>query len=98
MPAMRSDDAIEAISEAIRRESDAQMVKFEEYLSGKVSTRGLNSYERELGSMRKKVEQYAELLSVNLGDLLDRSKTILGGIQAARLVDPSEDQAAAVAE
>ena len=85
IPAMRTEDAVEAILAAVRGEAETQLQELEEYLSGeKVSTRGLNAAERKLKALREKTEHYAQLLGVALPDLAEKSLILLGAIGAAR--------------
>ena len=85
IPALQSDDAVEAILMAFRKEVEEQMERLEEYLGGTVSTRGLNAWERDLGKLRLKTDQYAKLLGVALPDLSEKAVTLVGALNAARV-------------
>jgi len=86
MPAMRSEEAVEAILASVRREAAAEMAKHQEYLAGETSSRGLNAAERHLGALQLKIERYAELLGVELPELTAHTSQLLGGVQAARIL------------
>jgi hypothetical protein len=87
IPAMRTEEAVEAILDAVRREMHAKFQEFEEYLLGETSTRGLNVWERELANASAKAEKYAALLGVALPDLTQRAETLQGALQGARLLN-----------
>jgi len=94
IPAMRTEEAVEAILTAIRDEAAERMAEMEAYLAGEVSTRGLNSWERRLGELQEKLAHYAELLGVALPDLDAKAITLKGAVQAARIVAASQPEAA----
>lgn len=89
MPAMRTEEAVEAVLSGLRTEACAKMAAFEEYLKGDVSTRGLNAAERDLGFLAEKVSRYSELLGVSLTDLSTRHEALSGAVVAARLSVPT---------
>lgn len=92
IPAMRSDEAVEAILTAVRSESETKMAELEAYLAGDISTRGLNSWDAKLAELQGKVSHYADLLGVALPDLTSKAQTLLGALQAARIMKESEKE------
>ena len=90
IPAMQSEEAVEAILEAVRKEADGQMTDLETYLAGEVSTKGLNAWERTLELTQAKMERYAALLGVALPDLESKAETLQGALVAARIKKAAE--------
>lgn len=91
IPAVKSDEAVNAIITAVRKEAEEAMAEMEAYLAGDtISTRGLNAQERKIERTQAKVAHYAELLGVSLGDLQEKSVVLLGALNAARLSKASE--------
>ena len=87
MPAMTSDDAIEAILGALQQEADQAMEKLETYLQNEnLSTRALNVWDRSMTALQSKVATYANLLGLNLESMTQRAETLLGGVTAARMI------------
>jgi hypothetical protein len=85
LPAMRSEDAARALMASVRLETDTALKQFEDYLSGKVSTKGLNACERDLTAALAKVELYCDLLGASLPTFFERAESVRGAIVAARL-------------
>lgn len=85
MPAMRTEEAVEAVLSGLRAEAAAKMAAFETYLAGETSTRGLNALERDLAAVGAKVARYTSALGVSLADLETRQAVIEGAAAAARL-------------
>jgi len=85
IPAVKTDEAVEAILTAVRQTISARFAEAEEYLTGKLSNKGLNSLERQLDETRDYVEHYVGLLGKALPDLTDKLESIKGAIVAARL-------------
>ncbi len=90
IPAMRTEEAVEAILTATRAEFQEKLQETEQYLQGKVSTRGLNAYERALEEMSLKAKRYAGLLGVALPDIEARVTELTGLTQAAKLIQAEE--------
>lgn len=91
IPAMRTDEAVEAILRSLRREAETAFGELEQYLAeGETSTRGLNSSERKLDALRAKIQSYAELFEREQPDLLDEAERYLGAVAAARVVEVGE--------
>jgi len=88
IPAMRSDDAVEAILAAITREASMEMDALESWLMERdeFSTKGVNANVRHMEALQKKIARYAELLGVALPELTSRSQTLLGAVTAMQLV------------
>lgn len=85
LPVMRTDEAVAEILRALRKEAVEAMVEMETYLKGDVSTKGLNAAEINAGLVLGKVKHYADLLGVDLPDLIGRAEQITGAVTAARL-------------
>lgn len=85
IPAMRTEEAVEAILQSLRREAIASMEETEVYLAGEVSTRGLNSAVRSAELVQRKLDHYAALLGVELTDLGQRAEQLKGAVMSARL-------------
>jgi hypothetical protein len=85
LPSMRTEDAAHALMASVRGEADAAMADFESYLTGKVSTKGLNACERDLEAALAKVEMYCDLLGSSLPTMFERAESVRGAIVAARL-------------
>jgi hypothetical protein len=86
IPAMRTEEAVEAILTAVRRDAEAALAEMEAYLAGETSTKGLNAIDRRLEEVRVKAAHYAQLLGVQLPDLQAKIVTLTGAAQAARIV------------
>jgi hypothetical protein len=92
IPAVKTEEAVDAILTAVRAHVRAKFTEAEEYLSGKTSTRGLNALERELEGMKGYVAHYVNLLGVALPELTDKLENIRGAMVAARVLnDAGED-------
>lgn len=86
IPAMRTEEAVEAILGAVRKEAELAFSELETYLeAGVISTRGANAYTRQMQDVRAKVQRYADLLGVAQVDLLDRAEQLAGVLQSAHL-------------
>lgn len=91
VPAMRSDEAVEAIISSVRNEALRQVESIEQWLKQEtLSTRGLNSSERQADEMKAKLAHYCKLLGQSLPDLEQRLENLTGAIQAARIVQQAE--------
>lgn len=87
IPAMRTDEAIEAIITSVRAEALRSVEALEEYLKqDEVSTRGLNSAERQAAATREKLGHYCGLLGRSVPDLEARIEKLSGAIQASRII------------
>jgi hypothetical protein len=93
IPAMRSDEAVEAVLAAVRREAQEKLQQMEDYLCGdKVSTRGINAWTRDLEKIREKTARYAALLGEELPDLEQKEEHCAGLLTAAQLKKGSEKE------
>jgi len=90
IPAMKTDEAVEAILTSLRAEAAETMRRAEEYLAGEVSNKGLNSWEKKLAAVQEKAKHYADLLGVALPDLVDKSELLLGAVGTTRLMTESQ--------
>lgn len=84
IPALRSEDAVDAVLHAVRQEASEAFAEMEQYLEGDVSTRGLNAHERRVQALQTKLTTYAGVLSQSLPDLESRAEKLAGAIVAAR--------------
>ena len=86
IPALQTDEAVDAILTAFRQEITSRLSEMEAYLTGDaISTRGLNAWRVVLEQIREKTRHYAEILGVALPDLEERSTTIDGMIAVAKI-------------
>lgn len=89
VPALRTDNAVEAILTALRHDAEEQLKVVADYLDQGpegVSTRGLNAYGRKAEEVRAKLDYYAGLLGVALPDLRARTVDLAGALTAAKLL------------
>jgi hypothetical protein len=91
IPAVQTEDAVEAILTAVRTHVAAKFAEAEEYLRGKVSNKGLNALERSLDDTHGFVSHYVSLLGQALPDLADKLENIKGALVAARLTHNAEE-------
>ena len=95
VPALKTDEAVEAILTAVRHDAELELKAMEEYMARpaeKISTRGLNAYARQCAEVRAKLEHYAALLGVALPDMAERAENLAGAINAAKLIERSTNQ------
>jgi hypothetical protein len=85
IPAMRTDDAVEAVLASVRAEAEALFKELEAYMAGEVSSKGVNACQRRVAQARAKLDKYAALLGVALLDLVDRAQLLQGAAAAAAL-------------
>jgi hypothetical protein len=85
MPAVRNDDVVEAVLDAVRREAEQGLSACETYLTTDVSTRGLNAWERDLDKLRGKLADYAALLGQALPDFTAKVEYLSGLVVATRI-------------
>lgn len=86
IPAMKTEEAVEAILTSVASEMTAELAELEDYLIGETSTRGLNAAERKLSATREKLTHYVGLLGRALPDLSARLEQVVGSLTAAQLV------------
>lgn len=94
IPAVKTEEAVEAILTAVRTQVQAKFEELEGYLAEGVSTRGLNSWERQMLETKDFLARYVALLGQALPDLSTRLDNLTGAIVAARLSIVKEEQAA----
>lgn len=93
MPAMRSEEAVEAILSSLRGEALASLKATEDWLrAGTCSTRGLNATEAQLARLRAKLAHYCELLHVQVPDLDQRLTEVSGLLVTTRLIDAAAEE------
>jgi hypothetical protein len=85
IPAVRTEDAVEAILTAVRREADESISALETWLlSDDVSKRGLVARVKELGHLQAKLTRYGTILGTAMPDLEDRAVTVMGALVATK--------------
>lgn len=92
IPAMRTEEAVEAILAAVTSETCAEMDRLERYLAkgDAMSTKGLNAEERAAERVRQKLVHYCEVLGKRIPDLETRLEQLTGAITAAKVVAKGE--------
>lgn len=93
IPAVKTDEAVEAILTAVRAHVRTRFAEAEEYLNGKVSNKGLNALERSLEETDGYVGHYVDLLGTALPELAEKLESIKGALVAARLSQKLEQAA-----
>jgi hypothetical protein len=94
IPAVKTDEAVEAILTAVRSFVAGKFKEAEEYLAGGVSTRGLNALERSLDETHDYVDHYVGLLGTALPDLIDKLENVKGAMVAARIAHKESEATA----
>lgn len=93
IPAMKTDEAVDAILSSVSAEARAELDRIETWLQNpEHSTRGLNSEERTALKLREKLDHYCQILGRQVPDLEARLERLTGTIQAARLVKKGEGE------
>lgn len=85
IPALKTDEAVDAILTSVRAQVAKQFAALEDYLLETPSNKGLNSWERQLDEMRSYVRHYVELLGVALPELESRLVSLSGALVATRM-------------
>lgn len=85
IPAMKTDEAVEAILSAVRSNVEEKFSELEGYLAAGVSTKGLNVWERHMADTRSYLDHYVRLLGQALPDLSERLELFTGALTAARI-------------
>jgi hypothetical protein len=94
VPAMRSEDAVEAILAAVQGEAEAEAAQVEKELEGaSLGERALSTRESRLHEVEAKVGRYEALLGVTLERFRERLKVLQAGVSAAMLRAMAEDAA-----
>lgn len=93
IPAVKTDDAVEAILTAVRAHVQAKFNELEGYLEEGVSTKGLNSWEKQMVETKDYLRHYVDLLGTALPDLSTRLDNLTGALVAARLSIVKEEAA-----
>jgi hypothetical protein len=87
IPAVRSDEALEALLDSVVREAEGRMRVIESHLmEGNPSARGLRSAAQSAQEVRDKVERYLRRLGVEQPKLVERCENLAGAVQAALLL------------
>jgi len=84
LPALRSDEAVKAIVDALAREAEAQATKLEEQLTAdELGERALRARGVTCEQMQKKVEQYERLLGTSMTTLHERIERLQAAVAGA---------------
>jgi hypothetical protein len=96
VPAMRSEEAVEAILSALEAEVSGAIAALDtELASDELGPRALATREREALAMLDKIDRYGKLLGTNLDSLRSQATRAKGSIASAILLaDQASDQAA----
>lgn len=86
VPALKSEEAVEAILDAVTMEATKEARVIETELdTGNIKHRALGSREKKVKALQEKIETYERLLGRNLGEIKDRMLSLQAGIVAAKL-------------
>ncbi len=92
IPAMKTDEAVEAILASVSAEATASMANTESWLAGdKASIRGLDAEDRHALRIREKLDHYCKILGRSMPDLEARLERLTGAIQAARILKKADN-------
>lgn len=92
LPAMRSDEAVEAILDALQRETEAAVRAVEgELVEEDLGERALRRRVAEMTARAEKLESYAGLLGRNLGGITDKVDRLHTQLTVAMLSAASRD-------
>ncbi len=87
IPALSTDEAVEAILDSLLREVEGEVSSFEEaLLADNLGVRALNNRVERAEGMREKIGKYAALLGKNLDELTNRVGDIEGKLAAAAIL------------
>lgn len=92
IPAMRTEEAIDAILSSLESEAQAEAeAMFEEVASGELGGRALKTRADRCDAIRRKVAQYERLLGRALPTLHERLTELSGSLAAAAMVAVADD-------
>jgi hypothetical protein len=94
IPAVKSDEAVDALLDALGREADATATKLEADLTGDLGQRALNNRVVECQDQMDKVTKYETLLGKNLDQLRGRLDNLKVALATAALAAEEEEAAA----
>lgn len=92
IPAMRSDEAVQAILDSVIREAEAEAADIESHV-GDYGPRGLGNCERRCEEMLSKIAGYEDLLGKSLSTITAQIETLKGQLMAAKLAAQAEADA-----
>lgn len=93
VPALKSDEAVEAILAALVAEADQELTAMEGELdTTEMGKRALKVRERRCDRMREKVETYEALLGQRMGDLQGRLEGLRASLVEAAFVDGGQEE------
>lgn len=94
IPAMRSDEAIAAVGDALNAEAETELGKIREQLStGDLGARALKSRQETCAALRRKISGYAQALGVALDGLEARVGDLDAELVVATLAAEAEEDA-----
>lgn len=94
VPALKSDEAVDAILDAVLREADGQCEAMETELDTKdFGKRALQARQRSCEKLRLKVEAYEALLGRSMGQVRERIENLKASVVAAELTVDAEEAA-----
>jgi hypothetical protein len=93
VPAMRSDEAVEAVLAAVTREAEAEVEKMDAALAGDMGARALDNRATRCQEMLTYVESYEQLLGQGLDELKKRIEGLKANLVAAALAAGAEEDA-----
>lgn len=92
VPAMATDEAVEAILASLTREADVAASAFEAAIEESLGERALNNRVEGCKSLQQKVRTYEALLGTNLDTLRERLVVLEGQLAAAALACHSDTE------
>jgi hypothetical protein len=93
VPALKSDEAVDAILDAVLREADYECTTLETVLdTGSLGKRALKSKVAVCEAMRAKVAGYEALLGRSMTAVQDRIESLKAGVVAAALTLDAEEE------
>jgi hypothetical protein len=91
IPAMRSDDAVEAVLVAVQAEAEASAAELEEELTGGLGEGALRTRAQRCKAIREKVRRYEALLGESMEQIATRLEQLDANIAAAALAVTGND-------
>lgn len=92
MPALKCDEAVEAILDAVTREAGEEMESLQaEIDGGELGAAALHNREKQCDALREKLQAYSDLLGASLGDIeASLADTKAGVVEAILLAEADE--------
>src|SRR5581483_2410390 len=94
VPALKSDEAVEAILDAVLREADSECTNMETELdAGALKKRALRARVGKCEALREKVETYEKLLGKSMPKVQERIENLKASVVEAELSVQGEEAA-----